>query len=54
MRRVRYAVVMSLDGYIAGPEDEADWITSDRNSISLHYSVSSTPFWSGAGHLTGW
>jgi dihydrofolate reductase len=26
MRRIRYAVVMSLDGYIAGPNDEADWI----------------------------
>lgn len=26
MRRVRYAVAMSLDGYIAGPNDEADWI----------------------------
>ena len=26
MRRVRYAVVASLDGYIAGPKGEADWI----------------------------
>ena len=26
MRRVRYAVVVSLDGYIAGPNGEADWI----------------------------
>jgi dihydrofolate reductase len=26
MRRIRYAVAMSLDGYIAGPKDEADWI----------------------------
>ena len=26
MRRVRYAVVASLDGYIAGPRGEADWI----------------------------
>jgi dihydrofolate reductase len=26
MRRVRYAVVISLDGYIAGPNGEADWI----------------------------
>lgn len=29
MRRVRYSVVMSLDGYIAGLKGEADWITTD-------------------------
>ncbi len=29
MRRIRYAVVASLDGYIAGPNGEADWITRD-------------------------
>jgi dihydrofolate reductase len=29
MRRVRYSVVMSLDGYIAGPKGEADWIPTD-------------------------
>jgi dihydrofolate reductase len=29
MRRVRYAVVMSLDGHIAGPKGEADWIVGD-------------------------
>jgi len=28
-RPVRYSVVMSLDGFIAGPGGEADWITSD-------------------------
>ncbi|MFN0106152.1 MAG: dihydrofolate reductase family protein [Bryobacteraceae bacterium] len=30
MRRVRYAVAMSLDGYIAGPNGEADWIIMDQ------------------------
>jgi dihydrofolate reductase len=29
MRRIRYCVAMSLDGYIAGPNGEADWIIMD-------------------------
>jgi dihydrofolate reductase len=29
MRRIRYAVAVSLDGYIAGPNGEADWIVMD-------------------------
>ena len=29
MRRVRYQVAASLDGYIAGPQGEADWIPMD-------------------------
>ena len=28
-RRVRYSVAMSLDGFIAGPNGEADWIVMD-------------------------
>jgi dihydrofolate reductase len=28
-RRVRYAVAVSLDGFIAGPDGEADWILID-------------------------
>jgi dihydrofolate reductase len=28
-RRLRYSVAMSLDGYIAGPQGEADWIVMD-------------------------
>jgi dihydrofolate reductase len=29
MRNIRYAVAASLDGYIAGPNGEADWILMD-------------------------
>lgn len=29
MRRVRYRVAASLDGYIAGPDGEIDWIVHD-------------------------
>src|SRR5262245_57943071 len=29
MRRIRYQVAASLDGYIAGPNGEADWIVMD-------------------------
>jgi dihydrofolate reductase len=29
MRRIRYQVACSLDGYIAGPNDEYDWIVMD-------------------------
>ena len=29
MRRIRYGVAMSLDGFIAGPNGEADWIVMD-------------------------
>jgi dihydrofolate reductase len=29
MKKIRYAVAASLDGYIAGPKGEADWIIID-------------------------
>jgi len=29
MRAIRYGVAMSLDGYIAGPKGEYDWIIMD-------------------------
>jgi dihydrofolate reductase len=29
MRKIRYSVAMSLEGYIAGPKGEADWIVRD-------------------------
>lgn len=29
MRRVRFSVAMSLDGFIAGPNGETDWIVMD-------------------------
>src|SRR6185295_17810152 len=32
MRRIRYSVAMSLDGYIAGPDGEYDWIDVDPST----------------------
>jgi dihydrofolate reductase len=29
MRKIHYCVAMSLDGYIAGPEGETDWVVMD-------------------------
>jgi len=29
VRKIRYSVVMSLDGYIAGPNGGADWIIAN-------------------------
>ena len=53
MRRVRYVVAMSLDGYIAGPNGEVDWIIMDPTSTSGRSSSSSTPFlWDAARSRT--
>jgi dihydrofolate reductase len=35
MRRIRYQVATSLDGYIAGPKGDADWIIMDPD-IDFH------------------
>jgi dihydrofolate reductase len=36
MRRIRYAVAASLDGYIAGPKGEADWILMDHSEFDFN------------------
>jgi dihydrofolate reductase len=38
MRRLRYGVAMSLDGFIAGPRGEFDWIVADSaiDYLSIH------------------
>ena len=35
MRQVRYCVAMSVDGYIAGPNGEADWIVMDPDIAAM-------------------
>jgi dihydrofolate reductase len=37
MRRIRYSVAMSLDGYIAGPNDEHDWIELDPSAAKEYF-----------------
>ena len=38
MRRIRYGVATSLDGYIAGPNGEADWIVIDPDiDFNAHF-----------------
>jgi len=43
MRRIRYCVASSLDGFIAGPNGEADWIAYDPESILPRFGRNSTP-----------
>jgi len=37
MRRIRYSVAMSLDGYIAGPNGEYDWIELDPGDAAEYF-----------------
>jgi dihydrofolate reductase len=37
MRRIRYSVAMSLDGYIAGPNGEYDWIEVDPSAAGPYF-----------------
>jgi dihydrofolate reductase len=37
MRRIRYSVAMSLDGYIAGPNGEFDWIEMDPSDGAEYF-----------------
>jgi dihydrofolate reductase len=37
MRRIRYSVAMSLDGYIAGPNGEFDWIEVDASGAEAYF-----------------
>jgi len=37
MRRIRYSVAMSLDGYIAGPNGEYDWIELDPGEAAAYF-----------------
>lgn len=37
MRRIRYSVAMSLDGYIAGPNGEFDWIEFDPSEGAEYF-----------------
>ena len=49
MRRVRFSVAVSLDGYIAGPNGESDWIVMDPDmDFRARSWVHSTPSsWAG-------
>jgi dihydrofolate reductase len=39
MRRIRYSVAMSLDGYIAGPNGEYDWIEVDAGAAAGYFNA---------------
>jgi RibD C-terminal domain len=54
MRRIRYAVAISLDGYIAGPKGEADWIILDPEIDFGAFFEQFDTFLLGAGRLRRW
>lgn len=37
MKRVCYSVAVSLDGFIAGPNDESDWIEFDQSEAASYF-----------------
>ena len=43
MRQVAYGGAMSLDGYIAGPNGEYDWIVMDPEIDFAAHGANSTP-----------
>jgi predicted enzyme related to lactoylglutathione lyase len=46
MRRVRYSVAMSLDGYVAGPNGESDWIVGlDPDTSSVKPGNNVVAYW---------
>jgi hypothetical protein len=47
MRQLRYTVAMSLDGFIAGPKDEYDWIVHDPafDFGALFHQFDTLPMW---------
>ena len=45
MRRVRYAVAMSFDGFIAGPNGEYDWIQMDSDEARSFFSRRTEAVW---------
>ena len=44
MRRIRYSVATSLDGYIAGPNGEYDWIELDPSAGAAYFKAFDAQF----------
>jgi hypothetical protein len=52
-RQVHYGVAASLDGYIAGPKGEADWITMDPDIDFAGIFARFDALLHGAAHVHG-